>query len=341
MKRKAPDDSSILLEEFSNPKGQWKVDTSFNRRGGDGNASFAIENGIARFQGYNGYKYEQAGGFKRVQTTSYANYSDVSHCQGLVIDCRSTVDYDGYLIYFLNSQATNETHGSGYIAKFTAPSVLTPVRLPFASFSAAWVHVQMSSADDFVCEHEWCPGTESLHSMDRMGLFAMDEVGWFGLEIQSIGAYECSTTELDSHKDVSSSIPTLSPSMPTQEPQTFSNASEPIASKNIDFNDSADTTEYTPPTAVLIAISVCCTFLACFVLWRKSRTRKEYDGSVKVLRSGLDPGSAAAGQENIYTEHRFEDLDDLLVVDDFDAGLDEYMDNTDADVFRKRERVMI
>ena len=168
--------------------------------GGTSEATFVIEDGVARFVGSVRVVDVPSlnasfPGFVMAEKT--APFPDVSTCSGFVISCRhwAEEDYAGYRLGFGAQRAPEDLNpgrwASGFKAPFAPGRALGDVEVPFTSFSDDWDQatgeILVSCADD----ERVCPHASHLRDLQKLSVWAEGVEGDVHLEIHAIKAINC------------------------------------------------------------------------------------------------------------------------------------------------------
>ena len=199
----------IVLEDFAHPVNAWAT-LNDPVMGGQSTSSLTIANGMAHFEGYCSIVPSlQAPGFITMATGGYrqrpALFPDVSTCTGLKLILRSptAATYQGYYVSFGTIRLPEERHARGYKtpihqvpSKGKEEDGFGEVLLPFSSFSAKRDEVTGKTLVPCSPENlQYCPDVDTLQDMKAMSIWGRGVEGAVDLEIQSIRAYGCDTTD--------------------------------------------------------------------------------------------------------------------------------------------------
>ena len=196
----APVESDVVLvADFAASTG-WLPVLDSVIPGGTSEATFVIEDGVARFVGSVRVVDVPSlnasfPGFVMAEKT--APFPDVSTCSGFVISCRhwAEEDYAGYRLGFGAQRAPEDLNpgrwASGFKAPFAPGRALGDVEVPFTSFSDDWDQatgeILVSCADD----ERVCPHASHLRDLQKLSVWAEGVEGSVHLEIHSIKAINC------------------------------------------------------------------------------------------------------------------------------------------------------
>eukprot|EP00547_Thalassionema_nitzschioides_P012015 CAMPEP_0194261398 /NCGR_PEP_ID=MMETSP0158-20130606/46006_1 /TAXON_ID=33649 /ORGANISM="Thalassionema nitzschioides, Strain L26-B" /LENGTH=508 /DNA_ID=CAMNT_0039001519 /DNA_START=14 /DNA_END=1540 /DNA_ORIENTATION=+ len=204
------DETSILLEDFSNVSNHW-VTMNDPVMGGKSNSMLTIANGIARFEGeVNIVPFLGAPGFITMRAGGMffgnAKFSDVSHCTGFKLVLRSSEpNYKGYRLSFGRIHLPHGRHASGYKApaweNVPEEESFGSIVFPFSSFSSNW---DEGTGDIKVeCTEEnpkYCPTKSDLSNLKTISIWGEGVEGNVMLEIKSIHAIGCNGEKRDSNR---------------------------------------------------------------------------------------------------------------------------------------------
>lgn len=195
------DSSSIMLEDFSNPKHDWR-EMNDPVMGGRSRGSFNVKDGVATFEGsVEIVPFLRVPGFiqARVTEDSHASkgFPDVSSCQAIALTLRTNASspYEGYRFSFGNAHAPGGKHFAyGYKTTLKRIPVedFEEVVIPWDAFTDFW---DDATGDPIHSCHDnplYCPDQETLRSMKTMAIWAEGVAGPVFLEIKSIQAVQCS-----------------------------------------------------------------------------------------------------------------------------------------------------
>jgi hypothetical protein len=190
----AATDDIIIIEDFGSNSMTWYAKND-PIMGGKSNSVVTVENGLGKLKGeVVDVPSLQAPGFVLMEAKSN-NFPDVSTCEGIEIEARSNTDYAGYRISFGENQAPSMRYGRGYKAPFNVVKNTETVRISFSEFSDYWnegtgvIRVPCSTENP-----QYCPDMNTLRSLVEMGIWGEGVNGPVDLEVLSIKAYDCAST---------------------------------------------------------------------------------------------------------------------------------------------------
>jgi len=211
------DSSSITIEDFSvEPINKW---TTMNDpvMGGKSHSSLHIDDGIASFEGTCAIvPFLHAPGFITMVTgnpyslnpfKAKAVFPDVSSCTGVLINVRSSTDYDGYYISFGTDKVPGGHYAMGYKSplkdKYKVPfgSEFKDVIIPFNEFSSNWDDATGKTKVSCKDDESYCPTISTLQNMKTMTFWGEGVEGDVALDIRYIGAVGCSSTTTNNGYD--------------------------------------------------------------------------------------------------------------------------------------------
>jgi len=207
---KVGNNNIITIEDFSNPINSWRT-MNDPVMGGQSQSTVTIDqdHGIASFTGScNIVPFLQAPGFITMTTgihirpdgssssdSTAAHFPDVSHCQGLTINLRTQVEYDGYYVSFGTDKKPGGHHARGYkthLDQLPYGLEFGNVELSFSDFSLAWD--EGTGRTKVTCQDDptVCPSVATLQDMQTLSFWGEGISGDVALDIRSIGAFGCS-----------------------------------------------------------------------------------------------------------------------------------------------------
>jgi len=129
--------------------------------------------------------------------TAEDSFPDVSMCEGIEIYGRSPTAYAGYRLSFGTEHADDMKYGRGYKAPFELPEYFAKVRLSFADFSDNWDEISGEIKVKCEDDNRYCLKMNTLKSMSIVSIWGEGVNGVVELELKSIKAYDCVTTDND------------------------------------------------------------------------------------------------------------------------------------------------
>ena len=209
-------DDSIMLEDFSDPRHDWR-EMNDPVMGGRSTGSFRMTtNGTAVFEGsVKMVPFLRVPGFiqARVTEDSRKPFPDIRSCQAIALTLRTNASYDGFRFSFGNAHAPGGKHFA-YGYKTTLCSIpmddFGDLVLPLDSFTDFW---DDATGDPIHTCHEndlYCPDENTLRNVKTMAIWGEGVAGDVWLEIQSIRAVNCSSSQ--SPRPQGSKTDTLRPS---------------------------------------------------------------------------------------------------------------------------------
>jgi hypothetical protein len=193
----------IMLEDFSNPKHVWS-EMNDPVMGGRSTGTFTIDSdtGTAMFIGQvKDVPFLKAPGFIQARTTDKIVWPDVTSCEALELELRSTAlidddEYSGYRVSFGTTHAPGgKFYAKGY--KATLPMVVgsaadfEKIRIPFNEFTDFWD--DLTGDPIHTCEENalYCPDIMTLKDMKTVAFWGEGIKGKVSLEIKAIRAVGC------------------------------------------------------------------------------------------------------------------------------------------------------
>jgi hypothetical protein len=142
-----------------------------------------------------------APGFIKASTTDNKKFPDASGCAGLALTVRSTstpAKYPGYRVSFGSDSAflsCGKFFARGFKADFTPPEGdFGTVKVPFTTFTKCWDDATGDAIKPCSDYPEFCPPASRLADLQTLSVWAEGHEGDVKLEIQSIAAYDCSSS---------------------------------------------------------------------------------------------------------------------------------------------------
>jgi hypothetical protein len=200
----ADDATEIMLEDFSNPKHVWK-EMNDPVMGGRSTGTFVIDQdaGVAVFTGtVKDVPFLHAPGFIQVRTTDKTVWPDVTSCEALELELRSTGDEEPYAGYRVSFGTTHAPGGKFYAKGYKATLVNVPngadfgkMQIPFREFTDFWD--DLTGDPIHTCEENalYCPDLLTLKDMETIGFWGEGIKGKVSLEIKAIRAVGCAESE--------------------------------------------------------------------------------------------------------------------------------------------------
>mmetsp|Transcript_37153 Transcript_37153/g.57068 ORF Transcript_37153/g.57068 Transcript_37153/m.57068 type:complete len:528 (+) Transcript_37153:21-1604(+) len=190
--------NDILIEDFENPTFEWysKNDPVM---GGKSSGTANIEGGIGVFDGQVvDVPFLKAPGFITMETSGEI-FPDVSFCDGLVLEVRSSVPYSGYRVSFGSAHAPGGRFAYGFKTPLDVPvgDEFGEIQLPFSSFSDKWDDATGDIQISCQADSRFCPDDKTLKDMDSFTLWGEGVAGKVHLEIKSIRAVNCGSGAMD------------------------------------------------------------------------------------------------------------------------------------------------
>lgn len=141
----------------------------------------------------------KAPGFITSQTTDHGwfhsvPFPDVSSCEGVSFNVKSTVPYKGYRFCFGDAHASGgKFFAYGYKSRFDAPlNEFGTVQIPFKNFTDFWDDATGDPIKTCAASPENCPDQKTLKNMKTVAFWGEGVEGKVHLEVKEIGAYGCS-----------------------------------------------------------------------------------------------------------------------------------------------------
>jgi len=137
-----------------------------------------------------------APGFITAQSTGSTR--DVSNCKNLVLNVNSATNYTGYRVSFGvdHYPGAHTLYSYGYKSNFTAPvGEFQDVVLPFSGFTLNWDDATAQAITTCANDPAACVTTKSLQDLVQIQIWAEAVVGDIKLEINSIRASGCVTSQ--------------------------------------------------------------------------------------------------------------------------------------------------
>lgn len=192
------DQTTILLEDFAEPKHKWRQ-MNDPVMGGRSTGTFSIANGVGLFEGtVVDVPKLKAPGFIKVASqdvTFKRIYPDVSSCKALQLTIKSSVFYDGYRVGFgLAHPPDGKFFAWGYKADLKLPKTeeFVTIRIPWNDFSDEWDDATGDAITTCKQDPRYCPDQKTLQDMKTISLWAKGVAGEVRLEVRSISAVGCS-----------------------------------------------------------------------------------------------------------------------------------------------------
>jgi len=168
--------------------------------GGASSGSFSIADGVGIMNGTVAI-IPRLGvpGFIKVQTTDAKGYPDVSGCEGLVLNVKSTstpAAYQGWRAAFgSDASGCGKFFARGFKADFNAPEDdFGEVQVPFNQFTKCWDDGSGDAIETCADKPEFCPPTSRLQALQTLSIWAEGKAADVKIEIKSVGAYGCSAS---------------------------------------------------------------------------------------------------------------------------------------------------
>jgi len=192
-------DDKILIEDFSDPSHDWKP-MNDPVMGGKSKSSVSISEGIAQFHGTCAIvPFLKAPGFITMVTGGFfgptEKFPDVSSCEGLSMNIRSTVAYEGYYVSFGTDHVPGGRYASGYKTSLDLDESedFAEVYLPFTDFSSNWDDGTGKTKVTCKEDSRYCPSLNNLRDMKTISFWGEGVEGEVALDIKSIHAYGCNS----------------------------------------------------------------------------------------------------------------------------------------------------
>jgi hypothetical protein len=194
-----------MLEDFSNPMHVWK-EMNDPVMGGRSTGTFTVDQdaGVAVFTGtVKDVPFLHAPGFIQARTTDKTVWPDVTSCDALELELRSSGDgeepYAGYRVSFGTTHAPGgKFYAKGY--KATLQNVpngddFAKIQIPFKQFTDFWD--DLTGDPIHTCEENalYCPDLLTLKDMQTMAFWGEGVKGKVSLEIKAIRAVGCAESE--------------------------------------------------------------------------------------------------------------------------------------------------
>jgi hypothetical protein len=205
----ASDGDIISIEDFSNPIHEWRT-MNDPVMGGQSTSSVSVGDGIATFEGTCAIvPFLKAPGFITMTTGDHprpgggsssssiaSSFPDVSNCQGLTINTRTTVDYKGYYVSFGTDKAPGSRYSMGYKTHLdlAASDNFGDVMIPFSAFSSKWDDATGETKITCKEDPKYCPSMDNLQDMKTISFWGEGVEGDVDLEIKSVAAYGCKSS---------------------------------------------------------------------------------------------------------------------------------------------------
>ena len=232
----------IVLEDFAHPVNAWAT-LNDPVMGGQSTSSLTIANGVAHFEGYCSIVPSlQAPGFITMATGGFRQrpslFPDVSTCTGLKLILRSptAATYQGYYVSFGTMRLPEGRHARGYKTpmhqvppKGEEDGGFGEVLLPFSSFSAKWDEATGKTLVPCSPENsQYCPDIGTLQDMKAMSIWGEGVEGTVDLEIRSIRAYGCATSDSAPAVTAKVTVSAMTAEATTSAPRGSSSRSIPL-----------------------------------------------------------------------------------------------------------------
>jgi len=134
-----------------------------------------------------------------IKVTSLGELPDVHRCKNLVLNVKSTQEYQGFRVSFAsNRYPRGRPVASGFKSNFKAPTgSFQDVVIPWSMFSDNWDPV--TGEPITVCHHDWkaCPSRSVLANINSLSIWAEGVSGNVTLLVKNVRATGCNFTAPD------------------------------------------------------------------------------------------------------------------------------------------------
>eukprot|EP00930_Biecheleria_cincta_P017829 TRINITY_DN14070_c0_g1_i1.p1 TRINITY_DN14070_c0_g1~~TRINITY_DN14070_c0_g1_i1.p1 ORF type:complete len:212 (+),score=23.45 TRINITY_DN14070_c0_g1_i1:49-684(+) len=193
--------SDILIASFDGAAATTQEWTEQNDpvMGGKSTGTFSVDhhNQVGVFNGTCAIvPFLKAPGF--IKVTSNGPTPDVSNCQNLVLNVNSRTKYTGFRVSFSNDHyPSGKFFANGYKSNFLAPvGEFADVTLPFTGFSSHWDDGTGEPITTCAKDPKACPTVQVLKNMKTLSIWAEGVEGDVHLEVKSIRASGCKSSDL-------------------------------------------------------------------------------------------------------------------------------------------------
>jgi len=206
--------------------------------GGKSTGTFHVDDNVGVFQGsVEIVPFLKAPGFIKAETTKGETWPDASKCDGLQFTLKSsTPSYQGFRVSFGNKRPPDAfpyTYGFKTNLKLDASQQdFQTIRLPFDTFTDKW---DAGSGDAVVtCQEnkEYCPDQNDKANLFSIAVWGEGIEGKVDLQIQSIAAYGCTSSDETKDGDAENEASAVSSTVDTFVLEDFKNPTHDWRSMN-------------------------------------------------------------------------------------------------------------
>lgn len=131
-----------------------------------------------------------------INARASATYADVSSCEGIAVEVRSTSNPDPYTGYRLSvgndGSACGKFFARGYKANFAAPSgKFETVNIPFDEFTRCWDDATGDAIKTCADDPNVCITSDRKQNLQSIAVWAEGKLGDVKLDIKSVKGYNC------------------------------------------------------------------------------------------------------------------------------------------------------
>jgi hypothetical protein len=163
--------------------------------GGKSVGTFKVEDGVGVFDGECAIVPAlKAPGFINAGTVDKTAFPDISSCNAIELQVKSTTAYKGYRLSFSNAHPAGGSYFAyGFKSRFDVPTAsdFTAVTIPFSNFSDLWDGATGEPIKTCQEDKKYCPDQKTLKNIETVRVWAEGVEGKVHLELQSISAVGC------------------------------------------------------------------------------------------------------------------------------------------------------
>ena len=198
--------NEILLASFDGAKGsthQWRQ-MNDPVMGGKSTGTFSVADSKGIFSGeVVDVPFLKAPGFIKASVVDMNPFGrifpDISTCKNIALTVKSANDYKGFRFSIGNAHAPGgKFFAYGYKSDFNAGPAgqVNTVTLPLTGFTDYWDDATGAAIKTCQDDKIYCPDAKTLKDMRTMGVWAEGVAGTVHLEILSIKATECGSSQM-------------------------------------------------------------------------------------------------------------------------------------------------
>ena len=198
--------NEILLASFDGAKGsthQWRQ-MNDPVMGGKSTGAFSVADNKGVFSGeVVDVPFLKAPGFIKASVVDMNPFGrifpDISTCKNIALTVKSANDYKGFRFSIGNAHAPGgKFFAYGYKSDFNAGPAgqVNTVTLPLTGFTDYWDDATGAAIKTCQDDKIYCPDAKTLKDMRTMGVWAEGVAGTVHLEILSIKATECESSQM-------------------------------------------------------------------------------------------------------------------------------------------------